>query len=66
MGEDGTLGGALGDGGFLDVVDGSALEDTDPGGVLSDAGLVVVGDCALGDSGFGGVLRIVGIVVADT
>ena len=56
MGEDGALGGSLGDGGFLDVVDGSALEDTDVGGALGDAILVVVDDCALGDSGFGGVV----------
>ena len=50
------MGGYLGDGGFLAVVDGSALEDTDLGGALSDAELVVVDDWALGDAGFGGVL----------
>ena len=42
------MGGDLSNGGFLVVVDGSALDDTDLGGDLSDAGLVVVDDWALG------------------
>ena len=55
------MGGDLGNGGFLAVVDGSALEETDVGGVLSDARFVVVDDWALEDSGFGGVLGVGGI-----
>ena len=65
MGEDGALGGDLGNGGFLAVVDGSALEETDLGGAVSDAGLGVLDDWALGDFGFGGVLGIVAIVASD-
>ena len=46
MGDDGVLGGDLGNGGFLAVVDDSAWEETDLGGASRDAGLVVLSDWA--------------------